>query len=123
MINSVDITQLDSLKIGNSNNRKKSLSISDFQYLQYIDIRENVFTDITSLSITNNPLLQNIWMFDSMDSDSSNAYSFQSVDNLELQSISWYLYLLKDLPQLRYFNTSKRSFYEAKSLYLTGIVL
>lgn len=87
MINSVDITQLDSLKIGNSNNRKKSLSISDFQYLQYIDIRENVFTDITSLSITNNPLLQNIWMFDSMDSDSSNAYSFQSVDNLELQSI------------------------------------
>ena len=88
MINCVDITQLDSLKIGNSNNRKKSLSISDLQYLQYIDIRENVFTDITSLSITNNPLLQNIWMFDSMDSDSSNAYSFQSVDNLELQSIS-----------------------------------
>ena len=87
MINCVDITQLDSLKIGNSNNRKKCLSISDFQYLQYIDIRENVFTDITSLSITNNPLLQNIWMFDSMDSDSSNAYSFQSVDNLELQSI------------------------------------
>lgn len=123
MINCVDITQLDSLKIGNSNNHKKSLSISDFQYLQYIDIRENVFTDITSLSITNNPLLQNIWMFDSMDSDSSDAYSFQSVDNLELQSISWYLYLLKDLPQLRYFNTSKRSFYAAKSLYLTGIVL
>ena len=88
MINCVDITQLDSLKIGNSNNRKKSLSISDFQYLQYIDIRENVFTDITSLSITNNPLLQNIWMFDRMDSDSSNAYSFQSVTNLELQSIS-----------------------------------
>ena len=88
MINCVDITQLDSLKIGNSNNRKKSLSMSDFQYLQYIDIRENVFTDSTSLSITNNPLLQNIWMFDSMDSDSSNAYSFQSVDNLELQSIS-----------------------------------
>ena len=123
MINCVDITQLDSLKIGNSNNHKKSLSISDFQYLQYVDIRENVFTDITSLSITNNPLLQNIWMFDSMDSDSWDAYSFQSVDNLELQSISWYLYLLKDLPQLRYFNTSKRSFYAAKSLYLTGIVL
>lgn len=123
MINCVDVTQLDSLKIGNSNNRKKSLSISDFQYLQYVDIRENVFSDITSLSITNNPLLQNIWMFDSMDSDSSDAYSFQSVDNLELQSISWYLYLLKDLPQLRYFNTSKRSFYAAKSLYLTGIVL